>query len=390
MSKYTTEVRFICEAAYGFEESKGYDSIADIIEAGRASIFNFEYPIFDPAYKPVLETKILKHYYTREISEETVGLWKLRLDSRMNEIMPFYNKLYESELLKFNPLWDVDYSREGTRDGSQTKEETSETSTVGSDTMKGGVYQEGVSSENSSSDGTVNESGTLTGSENKTDYANGSKKRGGTESRELQTETSESHSGTDTDTTTRDNKNDHWDYYSDTPQGTIGFIPGSTGEPQASTELENQTYLTNVRHVTDDTDGSEEVKETEHGHVVEGSSEGSDTLTLNTTETTENVGSGETAKSEATSKDTTQSTTNERTGYDSSRREYDTVNSKEGSTTGLLSGNASNFENYVERVSGKMGTVSYAKLLKEFRETFLNIDVMIINALGDLFFGLWE
>ena len=34
--------------------------------------------------------------------------------------------------------------------------------------------------------------------------------------------------------------------------------------------------------------------------------------------------------------------------------------------------------------------MSYAKMLKEFRETFLNIDMMVIESLSDLFFGLWE
>lgn len=104
MSKYTTEVRFICETEYGLSESKGYNDIDKIINAVHSKVFNFEYPIFDTYYKKVLETKILKHFYTREIGEETVGLWKLRLNAKLNEIMPYFNKLYESELLKIEPL----------------------------------------------------------------------------------------------------------------------------------------------------------------------------------------------------------------------------------------------------------------------------------------------
>ena len=42
---------------------------------------------------------------------ETYGRWKLALDARMNEIMPYYNKLYESELLEFNPLYTTDLTR---------------------------------------------------------------------------------------------------------------------------------------------------------------------------------------------------------------------------------------------------------------------------------------
>ena len=41
MSKYTTELRFICESLADEEESKGYNSIAQIIESARVKIFDF-------------------------------------------------------------------------------------------------------------------------------------------------------------------------------------------------------------------------------------------------------------------------------------------------------------------------------------------------------------
>lgn len=105
MSKYTTQVRFICEQASGLDESVGYNDVNAIINKAIPKVFNFDFPIFDENYRFVLERKILKHFYTREIGLETVGLWKLKLDTKLNEIMPYYNKLYESELLKFNPLY---------------------------------------------------------------------------------------------------------------------------------------------------------------------------------------------------------------------------------------------------------------------------------------------
>ena len=112
MSKYTTEVRFICEEACGLLESKGYNDIDSIITKAIPKIFSFNFPIFDENYRSVLELKILKHFYTREIGEETVGLWKLRFDTKLNEIMPYYNKLYSSELIEFNPLYSVSYRKE--------------------------------------------------------------------------------------------------------------------------------------------------------------------------------------------------------------------------------------------------------------------------------------
>lgn len=120
MSKYTTEVRFICEEAAGLTSSVGYLGVNDVINTALPKVFNFEFPIFDEAYRPILEKKILKHYYTREIGLETVGLWKLFLDTKLNEIMPFYNQLYKSELLEFNPFYDIDL----TRDHNLKKEET--------------------------------------------------------------------------------------------------------------------------------------------------------------------------------------------------------------------------------------------------------------------------
>lgn len=132
MSKYTTELRYICEKANNLDTSKGYSDVNTIIENARSKIFNFDYPIFDETYKPVLEKKIIKHYYTREIGEETVGLWQLRLDARMNEIMPYFNKLYESELLHFEPFADVDYTV--SHQGRGTNTGTNNVETIGSRT----------------------------------------------------------------------------------------------------------------------------------------------------------------------------------------------------------------------------------------------------------------
>lgn len=121
MSKYTTELRFICETEAGLSESVDGARVEEIIASARPRIFNFDYPIFDEAYKEVLETKILKHFYTREIGMETYGAWKLKLNDRLNMIMPYYNQLYESQLLEFNPLYDVNYTRSGSESLSQSE-----------------------------------------------------------------------------------------------------------------------------------------------------------------------------------------------------------------------------------------------------------------------------
>ena len=146
MSKYTTELRFICETSAGYEESQGYDKVEDIIQAAIPIIFNFDFPIFDENYRNVLCTKIIKHYYTREISEETLGLWRLRLNAKMNEIMPYYNKLYEAWSGEFNPLFDTDITTNHQLDRNNQQSGDSTVYDLYSDTPQGALT--GVDNEN--------------------------------------------------------------------------------------------------------------------------------------------------------------------------------------------------------------------------------------------------
>lgn len=279
MSKYTTELRYICETEAGLSESVGYSKIKDVIAKAIPKIFDFDFPIFDENYRNVLETKILKHYYTREIGLETYGLWKLKLDTKLNEIMPFYNQLYKSALLDFNPLYEVDYSKTGNRDSSGTRDNTENNSES---------YDESTDTNESHDDSTTNSNdGTLT-------------------------------KGTTTTTT---------NYFSDTPQGAISNVIDGT-------------YLTNATYNVTGNTGSDN---------------------------TSNSGS---ADSEGSSK-----SKNEKDG---SRKGSKTSNS-----------NLTDTESYLESVRGKMSSKSYSTLLMEYRETFINIDMMLIEELSDLFFGLW-
>lgn len=79
MAKYTTDVRTLVENGY--------------------KIFDFEYPIFDPDYKAVLEQNIINHYYFREIGFETVAMFRHFLKTWFQINMPYYNRLYETEHL---------------------------------------------------------------------------------------------------------------------------------------------------------------------------------------------------------------------------------------------------------------------------------------------------
>lgn len=132
MSKYTTELRFICETEYGLKESAGQSKVDEIIEAVAPKIFNFDFPIFDENYRLALEMKILRHFYTREIGSETVGLWKLRLEDKMNEVMPYLNKFYAMYVQEINPLYNMNYTKEhhGNRDSDSNYSNSASSSTT--------------------------------------------------------------------------------------------------------------------------------------------------------------------------------------------------------------------------------------------------------------------
>lgn len=83
------------------------------IELGRLIKSGFDiglanYPIFDENHRTELNDKIIQHYYHSEIGLETPALFKRYLNNKMCEIMPYYNKMYESETLEFNPLGTFD------------------------------------------------------------------------------------------------------------------------------------------------------------------------------------------------------------------------------------------------------------------------------------------
>lgn len=307
MSKYTTQVRFICETAAGLSESEGQTSVKQIIAAAIPSVFDFDFPIFDESYRSVLETKILKHYYTREIGLETVGLWKLKLDTKLNEIMPFYNQLYKSELIEFNPMYDVNL----TRDHNLKREETTKQDA----TEKGTTEKIGNVNDNTHTETSDNQN-----SESTTDIKNTT---GSTSKEQLGASKT------------------HYDKYSDTPQGSLQNV-------------QNDTYLTNARMIND--------------------------IDSQTGETT--VSGNDTSNGTTTANSNTD-------GTNDTERNISTNNNEEKSVLQNLNKNLNSIDDYIEHVKGKNGGVSYSAMLNEFRTTFLNIDMQVINELSDLFMNLW-
>lgn len=102
-----------------------------------------DYPIFDETYREKLNNKIYEHYKFREIGFETPALFIDRLNQRMNEIMPLYNKYYKLENIKYNPLFNIDITETYEHQSSSTSSAENSSSSSASGTTKGkNVYSD--------------------------------------------------------------------------------------------------------------------------------------------------------------------------------------------------------------------------------------------------------
>lgn len=91
-----------------------------------------QYQIWDENYRSQLNSKIINHYHNREIGLETVDMFRFAMRRRMAEIMPFYNDLYKTTKLDFDPLSTIDIKtlNNGVSTSESTGTSVSETNTT--------------------------------------------------------------------------------------------------------------------------------------------------------------------------------------------------------------------------------------------------------------------
>lgn len=126
MSKYTITIRKLIQNGFQFNLNS--------------------YPIFDENYRSILNKKILDHYLMSEIGLETPALFNHYLGSKLNEIMPYYNTLYQKQTSLLNNLENnVNLTENFNRDVSNESTGTSSSSgngkTLFEDTPQGYLVQ---------------------------------------------------------------------------------------------------------------------------------------------------------------------------------------------------------------------------------------------------------
>lgn len=67
-----------------------------------------DYPIFSEDYREHLNSLIKDHYWTREIGHETIEMFRRQMNIRMRTVMGYYNELYLTQRLTFDPLANMD------------------------------------------------------------------------------------------------------------------------------------------------------------------------------------------------------------------------------------------------------------------------------------------
>ena len=392
-------------------------------------------------YRQVLNNKIINHFYLREIGAETPDRFNFYLGRKMQEIMPYYNQMYKSELLEFDPLANNyqealnKFMRESENaSNSQNSGFSGESSTdvfsANQDTLQDytqqGTHNQGIKgSYSKQGDSEENSTGTnlrtddlaenITETTHTDQLTTDDLKEQLDETAKTNTTTTndltESSKGTLKATTDTTNTTSKTETFSDIPQAgiTTKVLPDGTVETTgyATTQTVSSEKSTGKQTVDQSTTG--EVKNT--GTVkVDGTSEAKHTKTntgtidvdidvtsthqkLNTgtqnTDTTGNI-TKEWHESGSNTEDLDYSEGETTKTIGNTKDDQTRKNERQGKTDNFNVSTGKEKEQNQTKTTVKGRSFSPSQLLKEFRSTFLNIDMLIIEELEPLFMGLYE
>lgn len=126
MAKYTVTLLELGELK--LKDRVTYSTAKNVFDVLEQWLFDFDYPIYTDAHRKEFQGKFIRHYLMYEIGQETPAMFKLFLQSRLLDIMPYYNLLYKiSDLLEEIDLLkdrDMHYDEDGnaTRYDQTTRE----------------------------------------------------------------------------------------------------------------------------------------------------------------------------------------------------------------------------------------------------------------------------
>lgn len=391
------------------------------------------YPIFDESHRAILNNKIIRHYYFREICCDSPERFNFYLETKMDEIMPYYNQLYKSELLEYNPLATEFYSETNSLSKEAKKAVENYIKKIAEEST--GDNYSGSKRENLNEDTKRDASGTETNKATRTDKLkevavtaetnSNTRTDDLTEAVETTIGSTKNSDATNNSTTTNALKttNSSENSGSGTSKTSGSKVTGFSDIPQAGYETT----------VTENADGS--VTTTSKGYLTTCTTESTNEQNATTTKetgkaTTDNTGTV-TVKSELKQKDEiseTNSSTKTNTGTVENAGSVDKTvtkdntstqnNDSDGTMTETETGSKTNKNNIYEDTQrnvfvssknvgenaeqekrhekengelfaeGRRG-ISPADLIRKYREIIQNVDMMIIDELNDLFMGVF-
>lgn len=135
MSKYTYQLRNVIMFT-SLNEVKSwltdYD-LADYLTSDQLEVVT-EAGLFD---KDKLADRIINHYYMREIGVETIGLFKLRIKTKLDLLMERYAPLIYTNSIEYDILVNEDYTETFNRSTSGTDTNTNTSAGSNSTTSSG-------------------------------------------------------------------------------------------------------------------------------------------------------------------------------------------------------------------------------------------------------------
>ena len=398
MSTFTTELRYVLESMCGYTENQPASKVNDVIDQARTSLFNFDYPCSNltTSEKEHLEKHIMLHFYFKEIGFETVGLFKTKLQSKMWDIMPKYNKLYEIEHLDIDFFNDVDYTRK--LDSTIDRD--------GTDTKTGSISDQNSGYDETATTGKIinQNSGAIT------DVKTGSETTANTGYTEAVQTGSIVDDGGHTNTRTESGS------YADTESGSISkvttgsYTDENTGNvknlssdtPQSNVDISSNDYVSSIDKRIDDTQSertynnlTETTTPTNHKNERTFNNYKVEDVNTNGNERTfNNVKTRDTDNTE--SETTFNNVTNVSTDTKKSEQTFDDYkvrNTDAKAHTQTFNNLMNTIDNtditdLTERIFGNVSGNNIKKLV-DYRDSVINLELMIIKDLKPLFMGLF-
>lgn len=384
----------------------------DYLKSGR-TLFDFDWYIWDESQRQRIVQMVCDYYMYREICADSPDYFHHLFNTRWKVLWPYYNNLYESAYIEFNPLTTHYTSEEITENVRGKSNEnraalgTNRSDTRNTDASTSHTTEATVA--NTQAVGTEHETthrfvdfwervdshdvGTLDTNFNHTGHSetDGQVDKNGTTDATLDKQvngTSDRHT-TGTSTTDSTGNTIHSDY----PQANIAAVsPQNPGKwatwaedtkGKSTTTSEGDEILSTSETTGQQTHEDREDHETSHSQTDTSYQEVTDTDTTNTADKTTHATTDENITRDLETKNTTDHTETVNTDTKSFSNQTGKVDNTTQSAANSQMRTKTN-RDMSRTTSGYVGK-SPSALLSEYRRTLINIDAQLINAIGDLF-----